>query len=179
MNAFEAAIITTERLVLMPLRQADADTMVDVLGDEQLHEFIGGHPASHAELRRRYGRLVAGSGNPDQIWLNWIVRRGNEPIGTVQATVIRLGDGWAGAIAWVIGVPWQAQGFAAEAAQALVDWLQGQGANVITANIHPDHHASAKVAARAGLTATAEEVDGERVWRRDTDRIGSQGVERS
>jgi hypothetical protein len=59
----------------------------------------------------------------------------------------------------------QAQGFAAEAAQALVSWLHGQGANVITANIHPDHHASAKVAARAGLTATAEELEGERVWR--------------
>jgi RimJ/RimL family protein N-acetyltransferase len=167
MNTFEAATITTERLVLTPLRQADADTMVDVLGDEQLHEFIGGHPASHADLRHRYGQLAAGSGDPDQIWLNWIVRRGveEEPIGTVQATVTRHTDGWAAAIAWVIGVPWQARGFAAEAAQALVSWLHGQGANVITANIHPDHHASAKVAARAGLTATDEEIDGERVWR--------------
>lgn len=167
MNPFEAATITTERLVLTPLRSADADTMVDVLGDEQLHEFIGGHPASHADLRRRYERIIAGSGNPDEIWLNWIVRRGvdQEPMGTVQATVTRLDEGWAAAIAWVIGVPWQAQGFAAEAASALVDWLRGQGANVITANIHPDHRASAKVAARAGLTATTGEVDGERVWR--------------
>jgi RimJ/RimL family protein N-acetyltransferase len=170
-KAFEAATIATQRLVLTPLRQADADTMVYVLGDEQLHEFIGGHPASHADLRRRYEQLVAGSEDPDQIWLNWIVRRSvdQEPIGTVQATATRLGDGWAAAIAWVIGMPWQAQGFATEAARALVSWLRGQGANVITANVHPDHHASAKVAARAGLTATAEEVDGERVWRTGAD----------
>lgn len=169
--AFAAATISTQRLVLTPLRQADADVMVDVLGDEQLHEFIGGHPASRADLRRRYEQLVAGSGDPDQIWLNWIVRRGldHEPIGTVQATVTRLGDRWAAAIAWVIGVPWQGQGFASEAARALVSWLRGQGAGPITANIHPDNHASAKVAARVGLTATAEEVDGEQVWRASTD----------
>jgi RimJ/RimL family protein N-acetyltransferase len=167
MNAFEATTITTERLVLTPLRQADAETMVDVLDDEQLHEFIGGHPASHAELHRRYGRLAGGSGNPDQIWLNWVVRRdmAQEPIGTVQATVTRLGKTWTAAIAWVVGVPWQAQGFATEAAQALVGWLHGQGATVITAKIHPDNRASAKVAARIGLTPTLEEDDGERVWR--------------
>ena len=171
MNAFQEATITTDRLVLTPLRRADADAMVEVLDDEKLHEFIGGHPASHADLRRRYGQLAAGSADPDHIWLNWIVRRGvdQQPIGTVQATVTRLGNGWAATIAWVIGVPWQAQGFATEATQALVSWLHRQGTNVITANIHPDHHASAMVATRVGLTATTEEVDGERVWRTAAD----------
>jgi RimJ/RimL family protein N-acetyltransferase len=166
-NALEAATMSTERLVLTPLRQADADAMVDVLDDEELHEFIGGRPASHADLFRRYGQLEAGSGDPDEIWLNWIVRRGvaQDPIGTVQATVTRLGDTWAAEIAWVIGMPCQGRGFATEAARALVSWLRGQGVTVVTANIHPDHHSSAKVAARAGLTATAEEIDGERVWR--------------
>jgi len=165
-NVFDPATITTERLVLAPLRRVDADAMVDVLDDERLHEFIGGRPAGHAALLRRYERLARGSGNPDEIWLNWIVRHGADqrPIGTMQATVTRLGSGWDAAIAWVIGVPWQARGFATEAARALVDWLHEQGATVITAYIHPDHHASATVATRAGLTPTTEEVDGERVW---------------
>lgn len=43
--------------------------------------------------------------------------------------------------------------------------MSGNDADRFTANIHPGHHASAKVAARAGLTATTEEIDGERVWR--------------
>jgi hypothetical protein len=68
-NAFDEATITTPGLVLTPLRQDDADVMVDVLGDRQLHEFIGGQPAGHAELRERYGRLAAGSPHPDEIWL--------------------------------------------------------------------------------------------------------------
>jgi len=67
-------------------------------------------------------------------------------------------------IAWVIGVPWQGNGYATEAARALVAWLASQGAAVITAHIHQDHHASATVAARAGLTLTDGEADGERVW---------------
>ena len=32
--------IPTERLLLQPLRAEDADDMVDVLGDERLHDFI-------------------------------------------------------------------------------------------------------------------------------------------
>ena len=59
----------------------------------------------------------------------------------------------------------QRQGFASEAARALVKWLQRRGAASVVANIHPDHRASAVVAIRAGLRPTPEEVDGEQVWR--------------
>jgi PhnB protein len=38
----------------------------------------------------------------------------------------------------------------------------------ISACIHPDHHASVRVAARAGLTATSEIIDDEVVWRLQT-----------
>jgi RimJ/RimL family protein N-acetyltransferase len=163
---FHPATVTTDRLVLAPLRPVHAHAMVDVLHDEQLHEFIGGSPVPLADLLRRYERLAEGSGNPDELWLNWIIRRrvDQRPVGTVQATVTRLSSNWSATVAWVIGVPWQGCGFATEAARALVIWLHGQGANVIVAHIHPDHHASANVAARAGLAPTSEKVDGELVW---------------
>jgi RimJ/RimL family protein N-acetyltransferase len=162
------ATIDTPRLLLTPLRESDADPMVDVLADGRLHEFIGGRPATLDELRRRYAAFVAGPGRPDEAWLNWIVRLRADltPVGTAQATLVRREGGWTAEVAWVIGVPWQGRGFAGEAAVALVDWLRGQGVGAVSANIHPDHHASAAVAARAGLVATGEEVDGERVWRR-------------
>lgn len=149
------------RLVLTPLRAGDAAAMSGVLDDERLHEFIGGEPLSAAELAARYERLAAGSGRPDEVWLNWIVRLDGAPIGTVQATV--TAD--HAEIAWVVGVPWQGHGYAGEAARALVAWLHGQGVRTISANIHPDHAASGAVAARAGLSRTDELVDGEHVWR--------------
>ncbi|HEX4659563.1 MAG TPA: GNAT family N-acetyltransferase, partial [Streptosporangiaceae bacterium] len=82
---------------------------------------------------------------------------------------------WEAVVAWVIGTSWQGRGYGSEAAHALVGWLSGHGAAVITAHIHPRHAASARVAERAGLIPTAAEVDGERVWRlaRDENQLRS------
>jgi RimJ/RimL family protein N-acetyltransferase len=164
---FAEGTITTGRLDLVPLQAEDADEMAAVLGDERLHEFIGGRPATLAELRERYAKLAAGSSNPAEVWLNWIVRRRSDAqaVGTVQATLTSHDGRWTAHIAWVIGVDWQNQGFASEAARALVDWLRRRGAQSVAAHIHPDHRASAAVAARAGLEQTRDEVEGEQVWR--------------
>jgi RimJ/RimL family protein N-acetyltransferase len=163
----DGATIVTERLSLVPLRVEDADEMAGVLGDQRLHEFIGGEPNTITGLRERYARLVAGSPDPDELWLNWVVRRRSDaqPMGTLQATLtMRNGEPTAN-VAWVIGVDWQNQGFASEAARALVGWLRQHGADNVVAHIHPDHQASAAVAMRAGLRPTDEQADGERVWR--------------
>jgi RimJ/RimL family protein N-acetyltransferase len=162
--------IGTERLTLVPLTPGDADEMAGVLGDPHLHEFIGGDPPTLAELRDRYARLAAGP-PPDQTeqWRNWIVRRraDGRAVGTVQATVT---DGGAAAeVAWVVGVAWQGQGIASEAAAALVAWLEASGVRTVTAHVHPAHHASAAVAARAGLRPTGTYHDGEQLWRRAGD----------
>jgi RimJ/RimL family protein N-acetyltransferase len=164
---FTVAAMSTERLLLTPLRVDDADAMAVVLGDEKLHEFVGDRPATRSELRSRYLMMVIGSGNPREVWLNWIVRlrRTAEPVGTVQATVTDGGTGWAALMAWVIGTPWQARGFATEAATVLAGWLRERGATTLLATIHPDHAVSAKVAARIGLIRTDERIDGELVWR--------------
>ncbi|HJW59363.1 MAG TPA: GNAT family N-acetyltransferase [Actinomycetota bacterium] len=157
----------TERLLLAPLVPGDADEMAGVLADPALHRFTGGRPATLQELRTRYAALAAGSGRPEEVWRNWIVRRRADarPVGTVQATITRDNGGWAATIAWVIGVPWQGQGYAAEAARALVGWLARRDAREVVAHIHPDHAASARVATRAGLLPTPDQVDGEQVWR--------------
>jgi RimJ/RimL family protein N-acetyltransferase len=161
--------ITTDRLLLTPLQPGDADEMVEVLADERLHEYIGGRPAGRGELRRRYAVLAEGSSEPDELWLNWIVRLRSDPrpLGTVQATLRNEDGRWNAEVAWVVGVAWQGRGFASESAAALVDRLRSCGVKTVVAHVHPDHRASAVVAERAGLRPTAEEVDGEQVWRSD------------
>jgi RimJ/RimL family protein N-acetyltransferase len=165
---FPEATIGTGRLLLTPLDPGDADELVAVLADPELHRFVGGRPATLQELRTRYTALQDGSGRPEEVWRNWVVRRRADarPVGTVQATIGRRPGGWTAEIAWVVGVPWQGRGYASEAARALVGWLGRQDVHEIAAHIHPDHLASAKVASRAGLRPTRDEVDGERVWRR-------------
>jgi RimJ/RimL family protein N-acetyltransferase len=86
-------------------------------------------------------------------------------------------QGRAAEIAWAVGVPWQGQGIASEAARALVSWLERRGVAVITAHIHPDHHASATVATRAGLRPTGDyrwhEGVREQLWRRRVEGTAS------
>ena len=151
--------------------------MVGVLADPALYRFTGGEPPALVDLRRRYVAQVAGA-SPDgsERWHNWVVRLAaadGEAIGFVQATVTAGGS--VADIAWVIGTRWQGRGYAAEAAAALVAWLRASGVTTMTAHVHPDHEASALVAARAGLVATDELEDGERVWRLEPGRRSGGG----
>jgi RimJ/RimL family protein N-acetyltransferase len=146
--------------------------MATLLVDERLYTFIGGPLESLDEVRARFERLAAGSRKPGEVWLNWIarLRSDSQAVGTMQATLRNGAAGWTADIAWLIGVPWQNQGLASEAAVALVEWLRAHGVEDIRANIHPEHAASEAVAARAGLEPTDDEVDGERVWRSNSAR---------
>lgn len=126
--------------------------------------------ASHLDaLRSRY-RLLAPGRSPDgrELWLNWVVRlRADEhrAVGTVQATV---GDDLGQAeVAWVVGTPWQGEGYAGEAAVALTGWLREKGVRRVIAHVHPEHSASEKAAVRAGLRPTTEVHDGELRWASD------------
>lgn len=76
------------------------------------------------------------------------------------------GAGPVAEIAWVVGTPWQGRGIATEAVRALVDRLGAEGVRSYVAHIHPDHAASAAVAAAAGLAPTDERHEGEIRWRR-------------
>jgi RimJ/RimL family protein N-acetyltransferase len=141
--------------------------MAGVLRGEALYEFTGGAPPSVAELRARYAWQAAGQ-SPDggEEWRNWILRRepGGEAVGYVQATI--TGGGQRAEIAWVVGLDWQGHGYATEAAQALVAWLDSRGVRVIQAHIHPGHAASAAVARRAGLRPSGVITGGEQLWMR-------------
>jgi RimJ/RimL family protein N-acetyltransferase len=166
-RATDSSTIVTARLRLNPLRLEDADEMVDVLDDPMLHEFTGGEPATLAELRDRYASWVRGSGSDTELWLNWIVRNvaDGSAVGALQATVENPDTSPEALVAWTIGCAWQRQGYASEATIGLMQWLARQGIRSVVAYIHPDHAASAKVAASAGLRPTGDSVDGEIVWR--------------
>ncbi|MFD8739903.1 GNAT family N-acetyltransferase [Streptomyces sp. NPDC059618] len=153
----------TARLELLPLRPVHAAEMAGVLSDPALHTFIGGTPDTPEALRARYERLAAGSPDPGVVWCNWVLRdrTTGSLVGTVQATV----SGGTAEVAWVVGTPWQGRGYATEAAGWLVAHvIAAYGVHTVIAHVHPEHHASAAVAAAAGLTATDELQDGEIRW---------------
>jgi RimJ/RimL family protein N-acetyltransferase len=153
-------VIHTDRLTLLPLKVEYAAEMAKVLSDPGLYAFTGGEPPSVERLEARYERQLAGPDRPDEQWLNWVVRAGEELTGFVQATI----TGRTAEIAWVVGTPWQGRGYAKEAAQGLVAWLWTRDVERIIAHIHPDHAASSAVAEAVGLYRTDHLDDGEHLW---------------
>ena len=164
--------IPTARLELVPVIADDAGELIEVFGDERLYVFLGGRPTTTEKLRAQFAALATArlADKEGTAQRNWTVRRRGDgrAVGMLQAAF--SDQGRAAEIAWAVGVPWQGQGIASEAAQAVVGWLERRRVSVITAHIHPDHHASAKVATQAGLRPTGEYRDHEgireQLWRR-------------
>jgi RimJ/RimL family protein N-acetyltransferase len=147
---------------LDPLRVDDAAEMVQVLSAPELYSFIGGRPPTLGELTEQYRRQVVGrSVDGREEWLNWIVRVDGAAVGYVQATV-HQGD--RAVIAWVIGRPWQGNGYATAAATELVALLRARGVRRIEAYIVPGHVGSERVASRIGLTPSGRLSEGEQLW---------------
>lgn len=138
--------------------------MYPILADPALYRFTGGNPPRDSEWMEQWFSGLESRKSPDgtQDWLTWIVCLDNEvaPIGYVQATV----TGAEADIAWLIGTAWQGQGYAREAVALMLDQLAERGVQRLTAHIHPEHHASQKVAAAVGLERTATCHEGEDVW---------------
>ena len=162
-----AEALTTQRLVLEPLRPDHARELAPVLADPALHAFTAGVPADEDGLRARFVRQAPGR-SPDgaQSWLNWVVRERatHAPVGMVQATIDDGEDVRTAVLAWVVATSRQGEGLATEAASAVRDWLRERGVTRFVAHIHPDHAASAAVARHLGLAATDERRDGEVRW---------------
>jgi RimJ/RimL family protein N-acetyltransferase len=161
--------LRTGRLGLVPLAERHAEELAAALADPALHAFTGGAPLAPEAMRARCARLAAGSPDPGVVWANRVVRlRGaGHLVGTVQATIFPARG--EAEVAWVIGTPWQGRGFATEAARALCAWLAELPVGRIAAYVHPDHHASAAVAAACGLAPVPGALrDGEVRWERVT-----------
>jgi RimJ/RimL family protein N-acetyltransferase len=84
----------------------------------------------------RYVAMAAGPGRADEVWRNWVVRRREDDQAVGTVQATLTRDGGR----WTAAVAW-----------VIGVPFQGRG------------HAGE--AARAGLRATAERVDGEQVWR--------------
>ena len=166
----DAEAFETPRLRLEPLAMEDAAAMSAAVADPALYEHIGGEPPDEAEMAARIGHFIEGPGEAGEAWHNWAIRLAHGDhdgagtlVGHLQATVREHGR--SAEIAWIVGTPWHSQGYATEAAQALVAWLREQGTEEILAHVAPANVASARVAAKAGLGPTEQVDDDEVLWR--------------
>ena len=143
----------TARLRLEPQVAAHAGVMLGVLSDPRLYAFTpGGPPSSEAALRERFARLESRR-SPDgaQLWLNWVVLRGDDALGFVQASVTPA-EGVADA-AYVLHPGAWGRGYAAEAVRVMLRFLRdGLAVTRFTASIDARNAASLRLLERLGFT---------------------------
>jgi RimJ/RimL family protein N-acetyltransferase len=167
-------LIASDNLVLVPLREADADRLAGFLVDPVLREWLQAEDVEG--LRARFKRWESGV-SPDggQRWLNWVVATSDDAraLGWVQATV---GSGVA-VVAYAILPDERGRGVASEAVRAMTRWLHEQpGVTTVEADIDSENRSSQSVAARAGFTRTDRIRAGQEVWLAEQEPLGASGL---
>ncbi|MFJ3877817.1 GNAT family N-acetyltransferase [Streptomyces sp. NPDC090077] len=148
-------MITTERLRLRPLTEADTDWWVGLHADEEVGRFVGRYTREQAAIRLRaiqdqWERRGHGLCAVE-------LRETGEPIG-------RSGLNWweqfdETEIGWTFARAHWGRGYATEAAEAVLAWGFGTlELPRITAMIHHGNTASTAVASRLGFTRLREDT---------------------
>lgn len=188
------AVLQTPRLEIEPLLPAHAVRLYECLQDKRLYEYIPQDPpASPQAMEDRYLSLSSRR-SPDnrEAWLNWAMRgrRSGEYVGVLEATVH---EDLTAAVAYMVFVPFQRRGLAAEACMRLLAHLfEDYQVNVAAAEIDTRNVASIALVRSLGFERVAFHKDadhfkgsssdeyryelGERRWAET--RAGSSGLHR-
>jgi ribosomal-protein-alanine N-acetyltransferase len=152
-------------LRLEPTGAHHAPLVYEQMTDSRLWTFFPAmRPKSIEELRALYRRWERGNpyANRDEEWENWIcfLRDTETPVGGMQATIL---PGSAAYIAYVMYVDHQRNGFAREAAQAVIDHLrQRHQVTRFIAEMNTKNEASIKLVESLGFKRVEERLDVER-----------------
>jgi [ribosomal protein S5]-alanine N-acetyltransferase len=144
-------VLTTDRLILRPLRAGDADALHPMYSDAAANRY-GSRPETRSIEETR--ALVAVRAI-DTDWRTWaITARGDDrAIGTVGAYEKRQGG--VSEIGYFIAPAYWRKGYAAEAVSALVTLLFAEGQRRVVADTDPDNAGSIAVLRRLGFTLEA------------------------
>ncbi|MGH1488148.1 MAG: GNAT family N-acetyltransferase [Acidimicrobiales bacterium] len=133
--------ISTERLLLRPMVSSDVDLLIELDSDGEVMRYITGKPSNPDDVR---GELVASLGT------RWLVFDDSGSfLGWVGAVPSADGDEYD--IGWRFRRTSWGNGFATEAARALVDALFSAGATRVFAQTMAVNQRSRSVMERVGL----------------------------
>ena len=165
---FVAHALRTERLLLRPLTEADAD---DVFAYQSIPEVVRYLPwplrdreesLEHTQKRAGFVRLEA---DQDVMILAAELVDESGERGRVIGDITVFLDSAANAqleIGWVIHPDFQGKGYAAEAARAVLDLAFGEiGAHRVSARLDPQNLASVALCRRLGMRQEAHFVESE------------------
>ena len=153
--------LQTPRLLLEPLKEHHATLIYQKLQDERLYRYIPQNPPASLQTLKDRHVALSSRRSPDgrEAWLNWAVRLlgSGDYAGTIEATVH---ENLGATIAYTVFVPYQRQGFAAEACGRLLEHLfEDYRVGVAAAEIDTRNVASISLVESLGFRRVAFQKD--------------------
>ena len=148
--------IETERLILRPFVDSDAERVLDIHSRLEVIRWLGDPPyvpmADLDAAREAIGRWAATpDGGPYDSYLAIEVRETGEVAGAVMLVGVPNSNYDERQVGWHLHPDAAGHGYATEAAAALLDDAFGRGLEEIWCDMFPDNLPSAAVAERLGL----------------------------
>lgn len=157
-------VLTTERLILRPLRLSDVDDLLQYQSDAETVRFIPWPQRNRAQvieaLEKHANEAVeAPEVTGDFALLAWELRTTGQVIGQSNLFLVRASNRH-GEIGWVTHPDFTRQGYAFEATRALIDWaFSALKLHRVSATIDVRNTASAAFAEKLGLRREAEHLE--------------------
>ena len=159
--------IQTERLTIVPLTQEHLDTAcLYMLNPDNAQMMVYLPAESREEVRRLIEKATLERQKSEPEYLEYAVLLGGEHIGGL--TMYFEGHPERGELGWIIRLDCQGMGYAAEAAQGLMDYFrENYGVQRFIAHCDSENAASRRVMEKLGMTL--KEIHGGRLNRSSTE----------
>ncbi|GIG60431.1 N-acetyltransferase [Longispora fulva] len=146
-------VFSTERLIVRPWEESDADRLFDMYGRMEVVQYLGATPQVMTEPEQALRTMARWrERSTDPRFGIWAVQR---PDGVVAGTVLLVplpdGDGEV-EVGWHFHPDSWGHGYATEAARGAVEKGFAEGLDEIFAVVHPPNTASVRVCERLGMT---------------------------
>lgn len=156
--------LETDRLRLRTLTTDDSDALLAYRGDPEVCRFLPFDPMDAAEIARRlqtqWGSTVLVH-DGDHVTLGAEVRATGQLVGDV-ILMLKSREHGNGEAGWVFSPTVAGEGYATEAAAALLDWGFGPvGLRRIVARLDERNEASSRLCSRLGMRLEARLVENE------------------
>lgn len=154
--------LRTDRLLLRPWEDSDAEVVLDIYSREEVYRWLGTTPSPCADLDAARARIERWSTPPteplDGLWAietPGIAGISPQPCGTVLLLPLTRSDGGdsdALEVGWHLHPAAWGSGIATESARALIDQARANGLAEVHAVVYPDNARSLAVCDRLGMT---------------------------
>ena len=159
-----SVVLEAPRLRLRPLTAADTETLLTYRGDPEVCRYLPFPPMDRAEIARRletqWFRTVLDA-DDEHVTLGAELRETGELVGDV-ILFLKSREHGVGEIGWVFSPAVAGQGYATEAASAMLDWAFGEvGLRRVIARLDERNTTSARLCERLGMRLEARLIENE------------------